>query len=263
MKTQKKALVIRHPSFLRASGVSLSNLGFVGLAAVMAGCLGAQQQSTLDNMGAAVAGGKSQAVPVVEAYFEFAAPHEKWAGPAALNLHLVAREGDFAKLKWTSRTLQAELAALPGQVQNPDPNFRVPLGVAREALAQLEKGISEGNEPFFGCTSPVSLKLIKANGAIVEKQGCRSDRGWPKLASQLTSDWLKITAQGSAVPHRMTQLPPGAPNDPTAKSPGAAFQSGAHPVPAAGGAPVAAHPPKPASTGMEAPKRVPASGAHH
>lgn len=262
MKTLKKVFSLRFDTYFQAAGSSLSLLGLFGLAAVMAGCLGAQQQSTLDNMGAAVTGGKSQAVPVVEAYFEFAAPHEKWAGPAALNLHLVAREGDFAKLKWTSRTLQPTLSALPGQVLNPHANFRVPLGVAREALAQLEKGIKEGNEPFFGCTSPVSLKLIKANGAIVEKQGCRSDRGWPKLASQLTSDWLKITAQGSAAPHRMTQLPPGAPNDPTAKSPGAAFQSGAHPLPG-GAAPVAAQPAKPASAGVEEQKRAPASAAHH
>ena len=50
--------------------------------------------------------------------------------------------------------------------------------------AYLAESISTDKTPFFGCLSPVRARLIRSDGSLVEKFGCRSFQGWASVASQ-------------------------------------------------------------------------------
>ena len=69
---------------------------------------------------------------------------------------------------------------------------------ARERLAAFRDELSDEPEPFAGCMSPLRIRLVAANGALVERQGCRGTKGWAKAASQLVADFMAAAAQAQA-----------------------------------------------------------------
>ena len=63
---------------------------------------------------------------------------------------------------------------------------------ARQKLSQLAQAAETQSPDFQGCLYPVRIKLIRADGSLIEKAGCRSSTGWPGFASQLANEFLRI-----------------------------------------------------------------------
>ncbi len=161
----------------------------VGVVLGFTGCMGLHQGSAIDGTPAAQ---QSTAKPYVEAYFEYPGPQEKWAGPPSFILHVVARGGD---------TAATEISVTPELYGKRDPNNNPTMAAERRPASQtltsqatrdylgtLAVNMQGGGiADFSGCLYPVRVRLVRSDGALLEKQGCRSQAGWSRSASDAVS----------------------------------------------------------------------------
>lgn len=68
--------------------------------------------------------------------------------------------------------------------------------VAREKLQALAQSLATDTPDFSGCLYPVRVRLVREDGSILEKAGCRGQKGWPRLASQTLAEILEIQSGG-------------------------------------------------------------------
>ena len=154
----------------------------------------------------------------VEAFIEYAGPAERWAGPDPLMVQFSAREGDqpfslVSQPVWKSPVgIQAGAGRAPAshggmehgnsvgtnghdpvaqQVTEGEGSHRKNWSAEdlRMRLAQLADSVQESKIEYpGGCLYPVRIRLLRADGGVIEKSGCRSSRGWVKDASALVAD---------------------------------------------------------------------------
>lgn len=161
--------------------LSLGAIFFValamGFAVGLSGCF-----STTETKTQAVTE-KVSTAPVVEAYVEYAGPSEKWAGPGSMILHVVAKgEMKDAEIRVTPKVESEGRKIASTQAMTAE--------LARHRLAELAEAAVNMDQKTEGCLSPVRIKFIRQDGAAFEKMGCRSQQGWPGVASQVTADLI-------------------------------------------------------------------------
>ena len=187
----------------------------IAAAAVIGGCMSARNHPALEAVQKGQEGQGASGPTYVEAYIEYPGPQQKWAGPESFVLHVMAKEGKMAELtatpdwfnkttvKLASRRLASALseAAKGAEAAKQQPglsNFAVPKDVAREKLRYLAGAIQNGPEPVFkGCLSPVRVRLVREDGQFLEKTGCRSETGWPHVASESVEYFMTAMLYGS------------------------------------------------------------------
>ncbi len=134
------------------------------------------------------------ASPFVEAYLEYQGPPERWAGPGTVLVHLVAHDLNHAELTVRPDLLtqiydQGEQMGIR-RISSTQPR---PTGqVARERLSYLAESILNEKTAFYGCLYPIRARLVRGDGSVVEKMGCRSLQGWPSIASRTVSEMFTI-----------------------------------------------------------------------
>jgi hypothetical protein len=192
----------------RTQGIARSAAALA--AAVMAsgwGCLSMQSQSTLDGAGNNVNNSNS---PFVEAYVEYPGPQAKWAGPASFILHVSAKDAGLAAITTTPELLVAKPGSEPGAepvevlhrapASQPgsasQPNKKMTSEEARSQLAHLANALQGAQAPFRGCMSPLRVRLVRADGGIFERQGCRSELGWSRAVSETVSVFEDASING-------------------------------------------------------------------
>ncbi|MCM2277468.1 MAG: hypothetical protein NDJ89_05280 [Oligoflexia bacterium] len=168
-------------------------LGASVLVAFAIGCTSLQNQNPIENALQSLKGTTGK--PYVEAYIEYTGPADKWAGPATFLMHVVAKDSGPAVISivpplfgdaMLSETTRAPASADP-KTSSGD--------AARERLTRLA-GELQGDEPSFrGCLSPVRVRLLRSDGALLEKQGCRGTQGWPKAVSDTVSYFISSLGQ--------------------------------------------------------------------
>jgi hypothetical protein len=174
------------------------------LGVVLSSCMSLQNGGTLDQIAGALTS------PIVEGYIEYPGPHAKWAGPQGFVMHIDAKGTGNAKLSVVPALIAAP-AAHPTNLGKvgahrtlaSEPvvsNQGVPAEVAREILANLGSSIGHEEPAFRGCLSPVRIRLIRANGALIERQGCRGQGGWAKTASETVNRFVTAHLHGMNAP---------------------------------------------------------------
>lgn len=160
------------------------------------GCLSMQSQTSLDNAA-------TSTQPYVEGYVEYPGPPAKWAGPTSFILHVVAKDAGPAQISvapalftppgrdgTTMGRLPASIKGLSGEA-------------AREQLGHLATSLQGASTNFRGCLSPVRVRLVRADGALLEKQGCRSQSGWGRAASDTVNQFITAALYGTGQGPRM------------------------------------------------------------
>jgi len=161
-------------------------VGSAIVAFVVTGCLSMNSSSTLDNVADATKGATQ---PYVEGYVEYSGPQARWSGPTTFTLYVSAKDSANAKVSVTP--------AFFGETQNPAPKYvgrdpasatSTPLGIsgdkAREQLAYLATALQGADSGFSGCLSPIRVRLVRADGALLDKQGCRGQTHWSGAVSE-------------------------------------------------------------------------------
>jgi hypothetical protein len=145
---------------------------FVVSAILVTACVGARQ-GTLDEISAAV-GGKQV---FNEAFLDYPGPSEQWAGPARFILHVTAKDKDAdvqIPAQWhpvttvTHRTLASTMTG----------------DQARAKLTELAAAMTEDNSVYAGCSYPIRVRLVRPDGSVLDKEGCREQSKWSKTASE-------------------------------------------------------------------------------
>lgn len=168
--------------------------------------------------------------PVVEAFVEFVGPHRKWLGPEATQLHVVLKGGQKPSISFSPERLsgiaasksegspehQKAIAANAGPNAAPADAKRNPAEVVptvgtdsiasdptsdkiRAALDELtNSAFSEANNlPPKGCLYPVRLRLVRTDGTLLEKEGCRGGAAWVRKAEEF-SEWALLIKSGKS-----------------------------------------------------------------
>jgi hypothetical protein len=163
------------------------------IAAIGSGCLSMQSQSTLD---AITSSGQSNA-PVVEALIEYPGPAAKWAGPASFSLHVVAKDSGPANITVVpalfnntappttpeGRKIASEGAGKARTIASSKVNA-MSGETARGYLQTLALSLQGAGETYRGCLYPIRVRLVRSDGSLVEKQGCRAASAWGRTASE-------------------------------------------------------------------------------
>jgi hypothetical protein len=89
--------------------------------------------------------------------------------------------------------------------------------VARERLNYLAESILNEKTTVMGCLYPVRARLVRADGSVVEKFGCRSLQGWPSIASRTVSEMFTIALRDRAPAEGETQRAVASEKTPTPK----------------------------------------------
>lgn len=173
------------------------------------GCLSTQTQTSLDG---------TQSAPYVEVFVEYPGPQERWSGPTSFLLHVSAKDEGSAQIVttpgWADESAGNEAPSqTPGQAPAPQSvpmSARVPASAlgkavgkrqmsaqeARELLGNLNIALQGAAAPFKGCMSPVRVRLVRADGALTERQGCRSEIGWARAISETVNIFVGASVHG-------------------------------------------------------------------
>jgi hypothetical protein len=155
----------------------------IGIAGGVTSCMTGQNQTTLD----AIAGSSQ---PYVEAFVEYRGPQAQWAGPANWVIHVVSKDSEKPQIvvpaAWgvdsTSDTRKPASQLLTGEE-------------ARAKMTSLASTVGEDDSAFHGCLSPIHVRLIRADGNVLDKQGCRGQSHWAKAASDAVDFFLAAAAK--------------------------------------------------------------------
>ncbi len=158
---------------------------WIGFSIFLSGCFGAGNDVVSNTLQAEVG-----AKPIVEGYFEFPGPSEKWAGPQNYTVHVFA---DRDVMEQAQISVSPSFFALKKQnprgltiaSQGPSAEF------AREELSRLNTALQSDVTEWQGCLLPIRVRLIRVDGVVIERQGCRGQPGWPRLASEIASRMIE------------------------------------------------------------------------
>jgi hypothetical protein len=158
-----------------------------GFALVLSGCFGSTDERSEDSANPL---SDDPTLPFIEATIEYPGPHEKWAGPQNFSIKVVNWSAGGAKVtihpplsKNVSHKMkhakQSEASGLSTEA-------------ARADFARLHTALQSDESGVHGCLSPIKVKLLRADGALVERQACRTQPGWPRVAHEIANHWIEL-----------------------------------------------------------------------
>ncbi len=147
---------------------------------------------------------QGNASPVVEAYIQYPGPDARWAGPVLWSVHVSARDASSLRFEVAPALPRAQVlpelsnrvpASALGMTQSKDgaaAAAAVVLGLedVRDRLKHLAAAVSASEEEDSACQSVVKVRLTRADGSVVEKQGCRGSSVWTQVASELAAEFM-------------------------------------------------------------------------
>jgi hypothetical protein len=192
----------------------LKQVGVALQAGVLAGCAGGGSLSTVVE----ALEGVQNTSPFVEAYIQYIGPDARWAGPKLWMLHVTARDGASPSVTLSpslpaveTRSPAPEVAARApasalGMVQMPTPPEQAPARKihtteeVRERLLGLAGAIQAADAENQACSTVVRVRLTRADGSVLERQGCRASPYWSQTVSEFSTEFMGASRYPAAVP---------------------------------------------------------------
>ncbi|HUP55959.1 MAG TPA: hypothetical protein VM598_00800, partial [Bdellovibrionota bacterium] len=156
--------------FATVASWSCAVLLSASLLALAPACVGMHGQGGLDALNT---GGEK---PIVEAFFEYSGPQDRWAGPSSLVVHVTARDGVDPTITLSPGVFQPEAGAVDFSSPMTAKRSGLTTAIVRERLALVATAMNDKakEEAASGCLSPVRARMIRSDGSLLEKRGCRS-----------------------------------------------------------------------------------------
>jgi hypothetical protein len=145
-----------------------------------------------DDLTSPVAPSDHSGAPFTEAYIEYPGPNDKWSGPQNFVVHIQTRGTTSAQITIVPKQQNAPTQGGTQAGTDTDAQI-VPIEMVRDQLARLSAAIQEKENTFRPCLYPVRVNLIRSDGALVERQGCRGNEGWPRVASEVVNHLMEMT----------------------------------------------------------------------
>jgi hypothetical protein len=129
--------------------------------------------------------------PVVEAFLEYVGPPDKWAGPASFVVHVTARELSHPEVALYPSHLAHPVAPSGRAVASANGEMKLTGATARDQLAELA-GLMGQEQSWYGCLYPVRVRLIREDGSLTDKYGCRGQDGWPAAMTRILGQFIQV-----------------------------------------------------------------------
>lgn len=152
---------------------------------VLSGCFGSNSDTSEDHPLA-----EDVTKPFIEATIEYPGPHEQWTGPQNFMVRVTTWKAGKAQIIIHPPMIHSEgnrISHYP-----PQGTRGVSIETVREEFARLYLALRTQEQSFQGCLLPVRVKLVRVDGVIVERQACRGQGGWPKVASEITNHFIEL-----------------------------------------------------------------------
>lgn len=189
---ESEAVMKINPSFVRILIAIGTAFAIICLSACQAGI---RPVASIPTQSATVADG----APFVEAFLEYVGPPERWAGPRTVTLHLQARELEPASVLITPNPGMPVPRPGGGSVSAAG---HIAQPVARDELRALGTTMIEAPATFTGCLYPIRARLVRADGTVLERTGCRANTGWPVAVSRVLLSVVETATVRVATPTR-------------------------------------------------------------
>lgn len=128
--------------------------------------------------------------PFTEGYIEYPGPSEKWVGPQNFVVHIVTRGTGNAQISILPALFSTSMSDPKGSGLA---TLNINIGTVREELARLNAAMQEPERVFEGCLYPVRVNLIRSDGILIERQGCRGQLGWPRVVSEIVNHLIEAS----------------------------------------------------------------------
>lgn len=189
------------------------------------GCVGANNAS-LSTVVEALEGARPTS-PFVEAHIQYVGPEARWAGPVLWTVHVVAREGSpvfevtpglpRAKTTTAPEVSNRAPASALGLTQIPEGQIArqetkgFTLEQVRERLAHLASVVIAGDKETQACSTVIKVRLSRADGSVVENQGCRASTNWSQTVSEVATEFMTASTVAVVAPVVPATAPASAP----------------------------------------------------
>jgi hypothetical protein len=165
----------------------MRKVALLALVFIVTGCLSMQSQNPLDELG-------KNGQPFVEGYIEYPGPNSRWMGPPSFVMKISAKDAGMAQISVAPAIFKGAESGGTRALAN------APKGMtgetARELLAKLASSLQGAEGVFRGCLAPVRVRLVQADGTLLEKSGCRGQSGWTRVASDAVNAFITATLHG-------------------------------------------------------------------
>jgi hypothetical protein len=189
------------------------------LAVLLSGCAGGGSLSVVVE---ALEGVRNPS-PFVEAYIQQLGPDARWAGPALWTLHVTARDGVAPSFELTPALPAATIKDPGAEPTGLEPAMRVPASAlgkvqmpapqdpstvrkiptteeVRERLLVLAGAIQTAESEEQACSTAVRVRMTRADGSVLERQGCRASPQWSQLVSEFSAEFMGASRFPAAKP---------------------------------------------------------------
>lgn len=161
--------------------------GVLAAALVFSSCVGGVQ-STVDGL---------TKTAFVEGFIEYPGPDKRWAGPKSLMVHVSAKE-NWAQIEVVPPPkVFPDALTVNGRTLASAPTTGMSGEAAREQLAHLASVLQENEGSFAGCLLAVRVRLVRNDGSVVEKSGCRVQSAWSRTISEAASQFVTASLYGT------------------------------------------------------------------
>lgn len=163
----------------------------ITLASTVSGCFGISSAPS-----GSTANSEKALKPVAEALIEYTGPQPQWVGPQSLSIRI-------STLSASAASSSGEVTMTPPFVASHSGKATLALELTRDLLNRLNASLvvqdseTRKEELYTGCLLPVRVKLTHTDGTLTERVGCRSQLGWPKVASEIAEQALGAVAISS------------------------------------------------------------------
>ncbi len=118
-------------------------------------------------------------VPVGEALVQFfTLGNSVWRQPGMVSYHVVLQGAEQAQISVASAEGRSENLSLHKEDASQVTHIKTDLSELVEALGGDQK-------EYSACVFKVRVRMVRTDGSVFDKSGCRSARGWSRGASRL------------------------------------------------------------------------------
>lgn len=165
-----------------------------GLLLLIFSCTSSKDHPMEELLSEAALSGAEGPLSWVEAFIEFSGPEDRWAGPPSLVFRIEAPKGGELALVQTNFDipLAPKLVPADGRALAKADEPKLMANQVRIDLAAFARMIEQAplDEKAGACLYPLRARVMRADGAILEKTGCRGNGGWTRTAGFLVDHYL-------------------------------------------------------------------------
>lgn len=128
----------------------------------------------------------------VEAVVEYSGPDARWAGPQNFVLRVQVSQDHQTKVSWIVPEFK-DKAMFAGRQLASVPKDENQAGAIQDQMRALAFEIQKETGAYTGCLWPVRVRMVRNDGVVIERRGCRGQNRWTERAGRFFDQMLSAS----------------------------------------------------------------------